>query len=128
MTRTLTVADRLIPRDWQRSRVRFPAQVHDGYWVLHRLAGKARLLYFSAVHLKMISQIRIDYLVSLVGHVTPEVAPGQTSSPSMCPSYHACTAACRIAPSASTSPDCIAPIALLTINFRICESGQGNGG
>lgn len=75
MTRTLTVADRLIPRDWQRSRVRFPAQVHDGYWVLHRLAGKARLLYFSAVHLKMISQIRIDYLVSLVGHVTPEVAP-----------------------------------------------------
>jgi hypothetical protein len=37
--------------------------------------------------------------------------------PSMWPSYHARTAAWRIAPSAFTSPACIAPIALSVINF-----------
>ena len=46
----------LIPRDWKRVRVRFPAQLNDGCRaVWHRPAGGARLLYFSAVHVETIS-------------------------------------------------------------------------
>jgi hypothetical protein len=40
------VVDDLTPRDWQPSRVRFPAHVSRGGRVRHRLAGGARLLYF----------------------------------------------------------------------------------
>ena len=67
--------DSLTPRDWQRSRVRFLAQVNDGCRVRHRLAGGARLPYFSAVHATTISSDAIDHLLSLERHVIPEVAP-----------------------------------------------------
>jgi hypothetical protein len=66
--------------------------------------------------------------VSLVGHVTPEVAPRTdllAFDVSFVPRMY-----CRVEDRAFGVhlPDCIAPIALLTINFRICESGLGNGG
>jgi hypothetical protein len=59
-------ASGMTPRDWQRSRVRFSAQVNDGCGVRHRPARGVRLLYFSAVHVKTITSNRIDHFVSLL--------------------------------------------------------------
>jgi hypothetical protein len=62
-----SAASGMTPSDWQRSRVRFSAQVNDGCGGRHRPARGVRLLYFSAVHVKTITSNRIDHFVSLLG-------------------------------------------------------------
>jgi hypothetical protein len=95
----IRTCDPLTPRDWQRSRVRFPAPVDDGCRVWHRLAGGARLLYFSSCICED-DQVRSGLIILCRwwGMSPLKSHAGQTSSPSMCPSYHACTAAWRIEP------------------------------
>jgi hypothetical protein len=91
MVETTGTCDPLTPRDWQRSRVRSPAQANKGPRVRHRLAGEAGLLYFSAVH------VTTDHFVSLVRHVAPEAGPRADVLAFDVPSYQVCTATQRLA-------------------------------